>query len=128
MCYVEAAYLINLANLKSHNDMAGVTLCAKNHYGSLVRKPARITDYYDLHKDLPFNTPGMGHYRPLVDLMGHKQLGGNTLLYMIDGLYAGKHAKERRRGNGIRRVQRRLDVQPFVSGPGGDRLGPSIFY
>jgi hypothetical protein len=93
-CYVEAEYLINLANLKSHGDMAGVTLCAKNHYGSLVRKPARIKDYYDLHKDLPFNTPGMGHYRPLVDLMGHKQLGGKTLLYMIDGLYAGKHAKE----------------------------------
>jgi hypothetical protein len=93
-CYVEAEYLINLANLKSHGDMAGVTLCAKNHYGSLGRKPARITDYYDLHQDLPFNTPGMGHYRPLVDLMGHKQLGGKTLLYLIDGLYAGKHAKE----------------------------------
>ena len=101
-CYVEAEYLINLANLKSHGDMAGVTLCAKNHYGSLIRKPARITDYYDLHKDLPFNTPGMGYYRPLVDLMGHKQLGGKTLLYLIDGLYAGKHAKERapRKWNG----------------------------
>ena len=94
-CYAEAEYLINLANLKSHGDFAGITLCAKNHYGSLVRKPARITGYYDLHKDLPFPTPGMGHYRPLVDLMGHKQLGGKTLLYLIDGLYAGKHAKER---------------------------------
>jgi len=94
-CYAEAEYLINLANLKSHGDFAGVTLCAKNHYGSLVRKPARITGYYDLHKDLPFPIPGMGHYRPLVDLMGHKQLGGKTLLYLIDGLYAGKHAKER---------------------------------
>jgi hypothetical protein len=93
--YVEAEYLINLANLKSHNDQAGVTLCAKNHYGSLVRKPARSPNYYDLHRDLPFNTPGMGHYRPLVDLMGHKHLGGKTLLYLIDGLYAGKHAKER---------------------------------
>jgi hypothetical protein len=93
--YVEAEYLINLANLKSHNDAAGVTLCAKNHYGSLVRKPARAPGYYDLHKDLPFTTPGMGHYRPLVDLMGHKHLGGKTLLYLIDGLYAGKHAKER---------------------------------
>jgi hypothetical protein len=47
-----------------------------------------------MHKDLPYITPGMGHYRPLVDLMGHKQLGGKTLLYLIDGLYAGKHAKE----------------------------------
>ena len=34
--YVRADYLINLANLKSHNDLAGITLCAKNHYGSLV--------------------------------------------------------------------------------------------
>ncbi|MHC4560992.1 MAG: DUF362 domain-containing protein, partial [Planctomycetota bacterium] len=39
--YVEADYLINLANLKSHNDLAGITLCAKNHYGSLLRKPSR---------------------------------------------------------------------------------------
>ena len=93
--YAEAEYLINLANLKSHGDYAGVTLCAKNHYGSLGRKPARVPGYYDLHKDLPFPTPGMGHYRPLVDLMGHKHLGGKTLLYLIDGLYAGKHAKER---------------------------------
>ena len=93
--YVEADYLINLANLKSHNDMAGITLCAKNHYGSLIRKPARTQEYYDMHNELPFNKPGMGHYRPLVDLMGHKHIGGKTLLYLIDGLYAGKHAKER---------------------------------
>ena len=103
--YVRADYLINMANLKSHNDYAGITLCAKNHYGSLVRKPARASGYYDLHKDLPFPTPGMGHYRPLVDLMGHKQLGGKTLLYVIDGLYAGKHAKER--------SPRRWNTAPF---------------
>jgi len=93
--YVEAEYLINLANLKSHNDYAGVTLCAKNHYVSLLRRPTEAEGYYDMHKDLPFVVPGMGHYRPLVDLMGHKHLGGKTLLYMVDGLYAGKHAKER---------------------------------
>ena len=92
--YVQADYLINMANLKSHNDQAGITLCAKNHYGSLVRKPARLEGYYDMHKDLPYTTLGNGHYRPLVDLMGHKHLGGKTLLYIIDGLYAGKHAKE----------------------------------
>jgi hypothetical protein len=34
--YAEATYLINMANLKSHT-MAGVTLCAKNHFGSLFR-------------------------------------------------------------------------------------------
>ncbi len=103
--YVRADYLINLANLKSHNDMAGITLCAKNHYGSLVRKPARTSDRYDMHKDLPRNKPGMGHYRPLVDLMGHKHLGGKTLLYLIDGLYAGKHAKER--------APRKWNTSPF---------------
>ena len=92
--YAEADYLINMANLKSHNDQAGITLCAKNHYGSLARKPARLEGYYDMHKDLPYTTPGNGRYRPLVDLMGHKQFGGKTLLYIIDGLYAGKHAKE----------------------------------
>ena len=103
--YVRADYLINMANLKSHNDYAGITLCAKNHYGSLARKPARAKGYYDLHKDLPFPTPGMGHYRPLVDLMGHKHLGGKTLLYLIDGLYAGKHAKER--------SPRKWNIAPF---------------
>ena len=103
--YVRADYLINLANLKSHNDLAGITLCAKNHYGSLVRKPARTPDHFDMHRDLPRNKPGMGHYRPLVDLMGHKQLGGKTLLYLIDGLYAGKHAKER--------APRKWNTSPF---------------
>ncbi len=104
-CYVEADYLINLANLKSHNDQAGITLCAKNHYGSLVRKPSRTQEYYDLHKELPYNKPGMGHYRPLVDLMGHKHIGGKTVLYLIDGLYAGKHAKER--------APRKWNTSPF---------------
>ena len=42
---------------------------------------------------------------PLVDLMGHKQLGGKTLLYLIDGLYAGKHAKER--------APRKWNTSPF---------------
>ncbi len=103
--YARADYLINLANLKSHNDQGGVTLCAKNHYGSLVRKPARITSHYDMHKDLPYKTPGMGHYRPLVDLMGHEHMGGKTLLYLIDGLYAGQHAKER--------APTKWNLQPF---------------
>jgi hypothetical protein len=103
--YVQADYLINLANLKSHNDLAGITLCAKNHYGSLIRKPSRTPDRFDMHKDLPRNKPGMGYYRPLVDLIGHSQLGGKTLLYLIDGLYAGKHAKER--------APRRWNMSPF---------------
>jgi len=42
-----------------------------------------------MHTSLPRNTPGTGKYRALVDLMGHPQLGGKTLLYIVDGLFAG---------------------------------------
>ena len=86
--YVEADYVINMANLKSH-VLAGVTLCGKNYYGSLVRYPGQ-SGYYDLHNDLPSSLVGMGYYRNLVDLMGHAHIGGKTLLYLIDGLYAGR--------------------------------------
>jgi len=89
--YAEADYLINLANLKAHTG-AGITLCAKNHYGSLIRTPTQ-KGYYDLH-------PGafskkVGIYRNLVDLMGHKHVGGKTVLYLIDGLYSGIHPRDR---------------------------------
>jgi hypothetical protein len=33
----------------------------------------------------------MGSYNCLVDLNGHQQTGGKTLLYMIDGLYTAKN-------------------------------------
>jgi len=89
--YVQADYLINLANLKSHTG-AGITLCAKNHYGSLIRWPAQ-KGYYDLHPHA--YADGMGKYRNLVDLMGHAHLGGKTLLYLIDGLYAGRHVADK---------------------------------
>jgi hypothetical protein len=86
-CFAESDYLINLANLKSHAS-AGVTLCAKNHYGSLVRWPAQ-EKYCDLHKSSC--VAGLGLYRDVVDLMGHAHIGGKTLLSLIDGLYAGRH-------------------------------------
>jgi hypothetical protein len=93
--FAEADYLINYALLKGHS--AGITVCAKNHYGSLLRCPdgymrdRGVLDYFDMHKDLPGSSSGngMGRYRPLVDLMGHRELGGKTLLYLIDGLFAG---------------------------------------
>lgn len=90
-CFARADYLVNLANLKSHNG-SGVTLCAKNHYGSLVRWPGE-KGYYDLHES--GFAPGTGKYRNLVDLMGHAHVGGKTLLYLIDGLYAGRHPIDR---------------------------------
>jgi hypothetical protein len=90
--YAEAKYLINMANLKSHGG-AGVTLCGKNHYGSLLRKPPD-KGYYDMHGTLPRGLQGSGHYRAVVDLMGHTHTGGKTLLYLIDGLYPGVHPSE----------------------------------
>jgi hypothetical protein len=87
--YVDATYLINLANFKSHS-MAGITICAKNHFGSLGRLPA-AAGYYDVHQTLPSMLPSMGQYRVLVDLLGHAQLGGKTMLNLVDGLYSGIH-------------------------------------
>ena len=92
--FAEASYLINFAVLKSHHR-AGVTLCAKNHYGSLVRSPTGrlyedYDNYYDMHSNLPDQFSGRNQYRNLVDLMGHEQLGGKTLIYLIDALYSGQ--------------------------------------
>ncbi len=99
--FVEAEYLINLANLKAHPGSA-VTLCAKNHYGSLWRLPPQ-KGYYDMHKSA--FSKGTGEYRNLVDLMGHSQIGGKTMLYLIDGLYGGLHYVEQ--------VPRRFQSEPF---------------
>ncbi len=104
--FAEADYLINFAILKGHSS--GVTLCAKNHYGSLIRTPhgylrpefprlptdGGFPGYYDMHQSLPNVgwSPGTAHYRALVDLMGHSQLGGKTVLYLLDGLFGGYYA------------------------------------
>jgi uncharacterized protein (DUF362 family) len=104
--YSEATYVISLANMKSHMG-GGITLCAKNHYGSLIRLPTD-SGYYDLHQSLAFMSPQMGSYRALVDLMGHAHLGGKTLLYLIDGLYAGNHNNDT--------VPHKWPVAPFNGG------------
>jgi gluconolactonase len=85
--FAEAEYLINFANLKAHSG-SGVTLTAKNHYGSLIRWPAE-RGYFDMHKDAFSKQTGI--YRNLVDLIGHSHLGGKTVLYLVDGLYCGIH-------------------------------------
>ncbi len=89
-CFAEANYIVNFANLKAHRG-SGVTLCAKNHYGSLIRRPPE-KGYFDIH-------PGgfakeTRIYRPLVDLMGHEHLGGKTVLHLIDGQFSGLHPSD----------------------------------
>jgi len=85
--FSQADYFINFPVLKSHND-AGITLCGKNHFGSL-RIPNQ-SGYYDMHWTRATETPGLGHYRAIVDLLGHPRLGGKTLLCLVDGLYSGR--------------------------------------
>ena len=87
--FAEADYFINFPILKSH-DASGITVGGKNHYGSLIRNP-NTSGYYDMHWTRVNETPGMEHYRAIVDLMGHPRLGGKTILAIIDGLYAGEN-------------------------------------
>ena len=101
--FAEAEYLINFANLKAHTG-AGVTLTAKNHYGSLIRWPAE-KGYFNMHKDAFSKQTGI--YKNLVDLIGHSHLGGKTLLYLIDGLYCGIHPIDMDKG------PRRWNSPPF---------------
>jgi hypothetical protein len=85
----KADYMINVANLKPHYA-AGISLTAKNHFGSQARSTAA-----HLHNSLI--TPrgelgsngGYHKYRVQVDLMGSKYLGRNTVLYLVDGLFGG---------------------------------------
>ncbi len=92
-CFVDARYLISLAPLKAH-ESAGLTACAKNHFGSQLGPNPFNGDQggaWHLHYALPSNggRPGYGVYRNLVDLMGHQHLGGKTLLSVLDALWSG---------------------------------------
>ncbi len=84
-----ADYLINVANFKPHMS-AGISLTAKNHFGSQAEETAEHLHYALMmpRRGIPTNG-GYHKYRVLVDLMGSKYLGQNTLLYIVDGLYGG---------------------------------------
>ncbi|KAH3759828.1 Select DUF362 domain-containing protein [Pelomyxa schiedti] len=101
-----ADYMIVVDNLRGH-DLAGVTLSAKNWFGSIWRLccpdpycgwevgtecvcntaghwcPASLHEWVDV-SSMPMNS-----YTPLVDLLGHSQLGGNAVVFLMDGLYSG---------------------------------------
>jgi len=84
--YDSIDYLINIPAMKAHST-GGITLAAKNHFGSFTREWAM-----HLHKGLFDNTDdpvrlGYGLYRVQVDIMEHKLLGLKTLVFIIDGLY-----------------------------------------
>lgn len=78
---VEADYLINAALLKGH-EITGVTLCAKNHFGS-IPFPAKMHGSTTVSQ----MKGKEGDYSAYVDLMSSPNLGKKTLLYIVDGLY-----------------------------------------
>jgi hypothetical protein len=86
-CVVKADYIINLALMKGHVSQ-GVTLCGKNYFGC-----TSIED--DWHKNshsagFSQNRTGLHTYSVYADYMGHKDLGGKTMLFLIDGIYGNK--------------------------------------
>jgi hypothetical protein len=91
-----ADYLINVASLKPHGS-AGISLTAKNHFGSQARSNAAHLHYsliaptwetFPREAGNPSNG-GYRKYRVLVDIMGSRYLGQNTMLFIVDGLFGG---------------------------------------
>ena len=85
----EAKYMINMALVRPHG-MAGVTLTAKNHFGSVHFPQDGGWLPRVLHSAVQRTQP-VGSYNALVDLIGHRHLGGKTMLYVLDGLYTAEH-------------------------------------
>ncbi len=104
----QASYLISMANFKGHRYV-GVTFCTKNHFGTFSCDDSSGTPYQNaphavgLHPyvavhniyiegspEWTFYGRPMKTYNALVDLMGHKEIGKKTLLFIIDALYGVK--------------------------------------
>jgi hypothetical protein len=82
-CYLDAAYMINIPVLKKHHR-AGISLCCKNHFGTTAQYTGGAWQW---HPSLPCpEADGVavngdyGVYRCFVDIMGHNDLGGKTIL------------------------------------------------
>ncbi|MBN2011453.1 DUF362 domain-containing protein [candidate division KSB1 bacterium] len=89
--YIDATYLINLPVFKKHHR-AGISLTSKNHFGTLTGATNSVMN--DWHFSLPAPLGGgnvtndqYGVYRCFVDIMGHKDLGAKTILYLVDGIW-----------------------------------------
>jgi len=98
--YYYADYLINIALLKGHVSLA--TVCGKNWFGL-----TGISSVFTENVHYQFGPPShpYGRYTPLVDWMGHENIGENTLIFFIDGLYGNKEVG----GN----VDNKWSMEPF---------------
>ena len=86
-CIVDADYLINSALLKIHTG-PGVTLTGKNWYGATdINKEWRKNSHNSVNQD---KRGGAAKYSSFVDFIGHKDLGGKCMLFLIDGTYGSR--------------------------------------
>ncbi len=88
--------MIIIPALKAH-ARGGVTLNAKIHFGSNMAGSATHLHGGLVAPNKENNDPmrtDYGQYRVQVDLMGDKYLGGNTVLFIVDGLWGGSEAND----------------------------------
>ena len=96
--YGDAEYMVNLPQLKGHMR-AGMTMFAKNHFGSQSRSSAG-----HLHNGLPCPAEmdygdtsrlGYGLYRVQVDLMTQSILRKKNLIFLLDALWATAYEQDK---------------------------------
>jgi hypothetical protein len=95
--FEDAKYMINIPQLKGHMR-AGITMFAKNHFGSQTRSNAG-----HLHLGLPCpiemsrdtSRVGYGLYRVQVDLMTQSLLRKKNLLFLMDALWATDYEQDK---------------------------------
>ena len=92
---VNCDYLINIPTMKGH-ARAGVTMFAKNHFGSHTRGSAVHLHggLVDPTQDGNYTRFDRNIYRVQVDLMGHEMHYKKGLFYLMDALYAGSEATD----------------------------------
>jgi len=88
--FEETEYLVNLPILKGHKR-AGMTMFAKNHFGSHTRDAASHLHsglIAPLEMEQGIDRPGYELYRVQVDLMTHSLLGKKNLVFLMDALWS----------------------------------------
>lgn len=93
--FEDCEYLINVPTLKGHRR-AGVTMFAKNHFGSHTRSSAQHLHMGLVAPDNLGERPenerfGYGLYRVAVDFMGYSLLRKKNLIFLMDALWSAGH-------------------------------------
>ena len=82
-CVADAKYIINMPILKRHPIQQGVTFSGKNFFGTWIEPVMDIHNYHT-------GAFTLGNPAPQTDLLAHEHIGGKTILYIGDGIYATK--------------------------------------